>query len=162
LLNLSLRQVKRLFKAYPAAGTAALLSKRRALPSNHRLPAEVVSTARELLRTTYYDFGPTLAHEKLVEADGLRLALESVRQLIISEGRWQPRRARPAVIHQLRERRSRLGELVQIDGSPHDGFAGRAEKCTLLVMVDDATSRLRHPQFVCAGTTFNDFGAVRS
>jgi hypothetical protein len=162
LLNLSLRHVKRLSKAYQAAGASALISKRRGLPSNNRLPAEVISKARELLRTTYYDFGPTLAHEKLIEAHGLRLGLESVRQLMIAEQLWQPRRARKAVIHQLRERRSRLGELVQIDGSPHDWFEGRAEKCTLLVMIDDATSRLMHMQFVSAETTFNYFEAVRS
>jgi transposase len=162
LLNLSLRQVKRLFKAYQTAGACALISKRRGLPSNNRLPAEVICKARELLRANYYDFGPTLAHEKLVEAHGLRIALESVRQLMISEGLWQPRRARQAVIHQLRERRSRLGELIQIDGSPHDWFEGRAEKCTLLVMVDDATSRLMHLQLVAAETTFNYFAAVHS
>ena len=54
------------------------------------------------------------------------------------------------------------GELIQIDGSPHDWFEGRADKCTLLVMVDDATSRLMHMQFVAAETTFNYFEAVRS
>lgn len=162
LLNLSLRQIKRLCKAYQAAGASALRSKRRGLPSNNRLPAEIISKARELLRAHYYDFGPTLAHEKLVEADGLRLSLESVRQLMIREGLWQPKRARKLVIHQLRERRSRLGELVQIDGSPHDWFEGRADKCTLLVMVDDATSRLMHLSFVECETTFNYFEAVRS
>lgn len=66
------------------------------------------------------------------------------------------------MIHQLRVRRTPLGELVQIDGSPHDWFEGRAEKCTLLVFVDDATSRLMHLQFVEAETTFNYFAAVRS
>ena len=66
------------------------------------------------------------------------------------------------MIHQLRERRARLGELVQIDGSPHDWFEGRAPKCTLLVFVDDATSRLMYLQFVDAETTFNYFAAVRS
>ena len=66
------------------------------------------------------------------------------------------------MIHQLRERRARLGELVQIDGSPHDWFEGRAPKCTLLVFVDDATSRLMYLQFVEAETTFNYFAAVRS
>ena len=161
-LNLSLRQVKRLFKAYQAQGACALISKRRGLPSNHRLPAETISKARQLLRAHYYDFGPTLAHEKLVETHGLHIALESVRQLMIAEQLWQPRRARKAVIHQLRERRTRLGELIQIDGSPHDWFEGRAQKCTLLVMIDDATSRLMHLQFVCAETTFNYFAAVRS
>lgn len=162
LLDLSLRQVKRLCKAYKAAGTRALISKRRGRPSNNRLPAALTGRARELLRTLYYDFGPTLAHEKLVEAHGLRLGVESVRRLMIAEGLWQPRRAGKVVIHQLRERRARLGELVQIDGSLHDWFEGRAPKCTLLVLVDDATSRLMHMQFVAAETTFNYFAAVRA
>jgi hypothetical protein len=52
--------------------------------------------------------------------------------------------------------------LVQIDGSPHDWFEGRAPKCTLLVFVDDATSRLMYLQFVEAETTFNYFAGVRS
>jgi len=72
------------------------------------------------------------------------------------------KRVRRPVIHQLRERRARLGELVQIDGSPHDWFEGRAPKCTLLVFVDDATSRLMYLQFVAAETTFNYFAGVRS
>jgi len=162
LLHLSLRHVKRLSQAYRARGAAALISKRRGRPSNNRLAPEVVSTARELLRRSYYDFGPTLAHEKLVEAHDLALGRESVRQLMIREGLWQPRRARKAVIHQMRERRASVGELIQSDGSPHDWFEGRAPKCTLLVMVDDATSRLMHMQFVEAETTFNYFAAVRS
>jgi hypothetical protein len=161
LLGLSPRHVKRLSKAYKAMGARALISKRRGRPSNNRLPAEAISKARELLRTLYYDFGPTLAHEKLRQLHSLSLGVESVRQLMIAEGLWQPRRARKVVIHQLRERRERLGELVQIDGSPHDWFEGRAPKRTLLVMVDDATSRLMHLSFVAAETTFNYFAAVR-
>ena len=162
LLGLSTRQVKRLCRAYRRAGAAALASKRRGRPSNHQLPPETVSAARQLLRSRYPDFGPTLAREKLDQAHGLSLGLESVRQLMIREGLWRPRRARKAVIHQLRERRARRGELVQIDGSPHDWFEGRAEKCTLLVMVDDATSRLMHLRFAECETTFNYFAAVRA
>jgi hypothetical protein len=162
LLHLSLRHLKRLCKAYQAAGAQALISKRRGRPSNHRLSPETTRLACQLLRTTYYDFGPTLAHEKLVAAHRLTLGLESVRQLMIREGLWQPRRARKVVIHQMRERRARCGELIQIDGSPHDWFEGRAPKCTLLVMVDDATSRLMHLSFVEAETTFNYFAAVRA
>jgi hypothetical protein len=45
-------------------------------------------------------------------------------------------------VFQLRERRPRFGELVQIDGSPHDWFEGRGPRCTLIVFIDDATSRL--------------------
>ena len=159
-LALSVRQVKRLARAYRREGVAALISQRRGHPSNHQLRPELVSTARELLRERYHDFGPTLAREKLCECHGLRLGVETVRQLMIAEGLWRARRARKVVIHQLRERRAAYGELVQLDGSPHDWFEGRAERCTLLNFVDDATSRLMHLRFVEAETTFNYFGAV--
>lgn len=162
LLSLSTRQIKRLCKAYQREGACALRSKRRGRPSHNRLPPETTIKAIELLGTHYSDFGPTLAHEKLREAHGLSLGLESVRQLMIREGLWQPRRARKVVVHQMRARRARTGELVQIDGSPHDWFEGRCEKCTLLVMVDDATSGLMQMRFVEAETTFNYFAVVRS
>jgi hypothetical protein len=114
-----------------------------------------------LLRSRYPDFGPTLATEKLA-IEGVSLSVETVRQLLIGEGLWKAKAVRRPVIHQLRERRARVGELVQIDGSPHDWFEGRAPKCTLLVFVDDATSRLMYLQFVEAETTFNYFAGVRS
>jgi transposase len=162
LLALSVRQVKRLCRAYKRGGAAAFISKRRGRPSNNRLRLEVISAARELLRERYHDFGPTLAREKLSEAHGLLLGVETVRQLMIAEGLWRPRRARQAVIHQLRERRASYGELVQLDGSPHDWFEGRAPRSTLLVFVDDATSRLMHLSFVECESTFNYFAAVRA
>src|SRR5437764_12796775 len=90
LLSLSLRQIKRLCKAYRRAGPSSLVSQRRGQPSNNRLSPATLKTALELLRTRYHDFGPTLAHEKLCQAHGLRLGLESVRQLMIREGLWQP------------------------------------------------------------------------
>jgi transposase len=161
LLSVSVRQVKRLCKAYQANGAAGLISKRRGQPSNNRLPEKTINKAQQLLRSRYHDFGPTLAAEKLA-IEGVSLSVETVRQLLIGEGLWKVKCVRRAVIHQLRERRPRLGELVQIDGSPHDWFEGRAPKCTLLVFVDDATSRLMYLQFVEAETTFNYFAGVRS
>src|SRR5919205_1159183 len=161
LLSNSVRQVKRLCKAYQASGAAGLLSKRRGQPSNNRLPEKTITKAQQLLRSRYPDFGPTLATEKLA-IEGVSLSVETVRQLLIGEGLWKAKSVRRPVIHQLRERRARLGELVQIDGSPHDWFEGRAPKCTLLGFVDDATSRLMYLQFVEAETTFNYFAAVRS
>ena len=161
LLSLSVRQVKRLCKAYQASGATGLVSKQRGRPSNNRLPEKTINKARQLLRSRYPDFGPTLAAEKLA-IEGVSLSVETVRQLLIGEGLWQAKAVRRPVLHQLRERRARWGELVQIDGSPHDWFEGRASKCTLLVFVDDATSRLMYLQFVEAETTFNYFAAVRS
>jgi len=110
LLSLTVRQVKRLCKAYQAEGAAGLVSQRRGRLSNNRLPEKTTRKARHLLGTLYADFGPTLAHEKLT-IKGLSLSVEAVRQLMIAEGLWQVRRARRPVIHQLRERRARVGEL---------------------------------------------------
>ena len=63
-------------------------------------------------------------------------------------------------LHQLRERRGSLGELVQADGSPHDWFEGRAPKCTLLVFIDDATGKLLHLELVVSESTASYFLAL--
>lgn len=161
MLGLSVRQIKRLWRVYRQAGAAGLISRRRGRPGNNRLAAAVKQQALELLHSRYPDFGPTLAHEKLTESHQLKLSVETVRQLMIAEGLWATRHARHSAAHQLRERRACLGELVQIDGSPHDWFEGRAPKCTLLVFIDDATGRLMVLHFTPAETTFSYFQAGR-
>src|ERR1019366_1254680 len=77
----------------------------------------------------------------------IRLSVESARQLMIAAGYWKPRKGSAISVHPMREHRARLGELVQIDGSPHDWFEGRANRCTLLVFIDDATGTLMQLRF---------------
>ena len=155
VLGVSVRQVKRLLKAYRRSGVKGLVSKRRGRPSNNRLPEETKQKALELLTSKYTGFRPTLAHEKLVELDGLKISDESVRQLMIVEGLWKAKRARKVAVHQMRERRACFGELIQVDGSPHDWFEGRAPACDLLVFIDDATGRLGQLLFVESESFFS-------
>ena len=155
ILGLSVRQIKRWLRAYREKGTAGLVSKHRGRKGNNRLPEEVKKQALNLLKTKYQGFGPTLAHEKLVEKEKLKLSDESVRQLMIAEGMWKARKAKKVVVHQLRERRACFGELIQIDGSPHDWFEGRAEACVLLVFIDDATGKLVQLLFVESESFFS-------
>ncbi|MCL4489480.1 MAG: ISNCY family transposase [Chloroflexi bacterium] len=161
-LNLSVRQVKRLLRAFRRQGAQAVLSQRRGRPSAHQLPKGVKVQAVELLRQRYADFGPTLAHEKLTEVHHLTIGVETVRQVMIQEGLWKPHRAKRPVVQPLRERRARWGELVQIDGSPFAWFEDRAPACTLLVFIDDATSQLMELRFVEAETTFSYFEATEA
>ncbi len=154
-LGRSGRQVRRLKKAFKRGKTKAIVSKKRGRPSHHQLNPEVKQRALALLHEHYADFGPTLAHEKLTERHGLKLGRETVRQLMIEAGLWQPHKAKRPVLHPLRERRARFGELVQIDGSPFDWFEGRAPACTLLVFIDDATGQLLELWFTPAETTFS-------
>jgi transposase len=148
ILGVSVRQVKRLLRAYRSEGAAGLVSKQRGKPSHHQLDAETGQAVLDLLKGRYADFGPTLAHEKLVEREGLQLCLGSVRKIMIEEGIWKAKKARKVGQHPLRERRACLGELEQMDGTDHDWFEGRSERCTLLVMIDDATGRLGALLFV--------------
>jgi hypothetical protein len=90
-----------------------------------------------------------------VEKEKLKLSDESVRKLMIEEELWKPRKAKKVVVHQLRERRACFGELIQIDGSPHDWFEGRAEACVLLVFIDDATGKLVQLLFVESESFFS-------
>jgi len=78
----------------------------------------------------------------------VKISDESVRQMMIAEGLWKARKVKKEVAHQLRERRACYGELVQIDGLPHDWFEGRAGRCVLLVFIDDATGELLQLRFV--------------
>jgi len=160
-LQIGVRQVKRLWRVYKKLGRAGLISKQRGQPSNHRLPLDVRQQATNLIHQHYTDFGPTLAHEKLTEKHHMSLSVESVRRLMIDEDLWHPRRAKKAVVHQMRERRACLGELVQIDGSPFDWFEGRAPACTLLVLIDDATGRLMELHFTPQETMFSYCEAMR-
>jgi transposase len=155
ILDLSVRQIKRVLKAYRERGAAGLVSKHRGRKGNNRLPEEVKRRALNLLKTKYQGFGPTLAHEKLVEKENLKLSDESVRQLMIEEDLWKARKAKKETVHQLRERRACFGELIQIDGSPHDWFEGRAPACVLLVFIDDATSKLVQLLFVESESFFS-------
>ena len=84
-LGISVRQVRRLWKNYQERGAIGLVSKSRGKPSNNHLPPETRQRAIDLLHSLYADFGPTFAHEKLVEQHGLKLSSGSVRQIMIRE-----------------------------------------------------------------------------
>ena len=161
MLGVSVRHVKRLLRAYRQGGAEGLISKRRGKVSNNRLKDEIKQQAIDLMHSRYHDFGPTLAHEKLSEVHSLNLSVETVRQLMIAEDLWIPRKAKKLVVHQMRERRACFGELVQLDGSPHKWFENRGPACTLLVFIDDATGKLMELYFTPGETTFSYFAAMR-
>lgn len=152
-LSISVRQVKRLKRSYAQHGIAGLISKKRGEASNRRISASLITRAISLIRAHYADFGPTFATEKLREQHGIKLSVETVRGQMITAGYWKAKRGQTVRAHPMRERRARRGELIQIDGSPHDWFEGRCESCCLLVFIDDATGELMELEFVNTETT---------
>ena len=161
-LSLSERQISRLCRRYEACGPVGLVSCKRGKPSNRELPIDLRARAMALVRERYADFGPTLACEKLRECHGIVLGKETLRRWMRDAGLWIPRAQRPPKVYQPRARRACFGELVQIDGSEHAWFEQRAPQCTLLVYVDDATSRLMMLHFTASESTFSYFEATRA
>jgi hypothetical protein len=140
LLALSYRQIKRLWRRYHQEGDAGLVHRLRGRVSPRRRPAAQRQAALAHYERDYPDFGPTLAAEQLAKRHGLVVDHETLRRWLITANLWQ-RHRKSSPHRQRRPRKEHAGELVQIDGSEHDWFEGRAPRAVLMVMIDDATNR---------------------
>jgi transposase len=142
-LGVSTRQVKRLLHALKERGDKAVVHGLRGKPSNRKINEKVERQAVKILSAPVYEgFGPTLASEYLRNKHGIEASKETVRQWMIEGKLWRAKAEKVKKVHAWRPRRSRLGELVQWDTSTHDWLEGRGETVYLIVMIDDATSRL--------------------
>jgi hypothetical protein len=154
VMRVCYRQAKRLWQRFEKLGDAGLVHQGRGRPSGRRKPGKVRTKVLARYQQRYPDFGPTLAAEKL-RAEGLKIDHETLRRWLIAEGKWAVRRRRQQH-RQWRERKACFGEMVQLDGSHHDWFEGRAKRAVLMVMVDDATSKT-YAQFFEEETTRASF-----
>ena len=161
-LDLSVRQVKRLCRRLREQGASGLISKRRGVPSNRSIAAEVREHTLGLVGQHYADFGPELAREYLASEHGFEHSTETLRGWMIGAGLWKPKTRRAKRVHPPRARRDCLGELVQIDGSHHDWFEARGAKCCLTAFIDDATGRVLAARFDPTETTQGYLAVLRS
>jgi hypothetical protein len=161
LLELSTRQISRLLKSLHEDGPIGLVSKRRGKASNRSFSEVFKASILSIIDKDYYDYGATMISEKLLEHHGLKLGKETLRRWLVSSGRRKNKKVKEKKIRQLRARRDCFGELIQIDGSEHDWFEGRRGKCTLLVFIDDATSKIVNLRFVESESTHNYFAAFK-
>ncbi len=142
LLGLTARQVRRIQTRFQEEGARGLLHHSRGKSSNRRCPHK--ERILKIYQERYSDFGPTLASEKLLELNHIRLSDETLRLWLIERGLWQTRRARKH--RRWRERKPCSGQMIQMDGSHHDWFEGRGPKCVLMGYIDDATN-FRYARF---------------
>jgi transposase len=141
------RHIKRLKKRLREGGEAALAHANRGRPSHRRLPDKTRQAVLRLARSTYAGFNDHHLAEKLNEVEGLHLSRETLRRLLRKEGLGSPRKRRAPAHRQRRPRVAREGELVQLDGSPHDWLEGRGPLLTALGMQDDASGKILAAQF---------------
>ena len=161
LLNITRRHIQRLVNQYRQDGPAGLISKQRDKSSNRSLAPQFKKRVLSIVNEQYSDFGPTFANEKLREQHSLNLSTETLRKWMIGDGLWIPKSKRARKVHPPRMRREQFGELIQIDGSHHDWFEGRADKCCLIVFIDDATGKLTALKFSDVESTYDYMNITR-
>jgi hypothetical protein len=151
LLGLTDRQIRRVVKRVRELGDGGLVHQSRGKPSPRRIDERIKAQVIGLYEKQYGDFGPTLAAEKLMERDGIRISDETLRQWLLERGVMHfKRRKRPH--RQWRERKVHRGELVQMDGSHHAWFEDRGPDCVLMAYSDDASGRVYARFYAYEGT----------
>ena len=140
ILSLSSRHIRRVIKRVKEEGNRGIVHRSRGRPSNRKIADQIRDKVINLYRSKYKGFGPTLASEKLLERDGMRISDETLRTWLIETGDWKKSRKKGRH-RQWRERKAHCGELVQMDGSHHRWFEGRGPGCVLMGYIDDATGK---------------------
>jgi len=147
LLNLSERQIYRLRAKVREKGIQGLAHGSRGKPSNRRIPDKERQEIIKLLHRYYSDFKPTHASEKLDTNHGIKRDPKTIRQIMIDEGLWIPKKRKKPDYRCSRPRKEHYGEMEQFDGSYEHWFEDRAPRCCLLASIDDANNKITLAQF---------------
>ena len=116
MLQVSYRQVKRLWRRYREVGSRGLQHGNAGRASHRSKPAKFRRQVLRLIQQKYSGsekerFGPTLAAEHLAEEDGVVIDHETLRRWMLGEGLWSRQRKRKKHC-QRRERKAHFGELA--------------------------------------------------
>jgi len=140
MLGLSERQIRRMIRRVEANGDGGVIHQSRGVASKQKIENSVKQNILRIYRKKYWDFGATLASEKLEEIERIRISKETLRKWLLDEGLKQKERKRKKH-RQRRERKSCYGQMVQVDGSHHDWLENGTEQ-VLMGYIDDATNKV--------------------
>ena len=139
LVGLSVRQLRRIRRAYRRRGARSLVHGNRGRPSPRRVSAAIRERVIRLARTAYAGVNHRHLTELLAEREDLVLSHPTLHRILRAAGLRSPRRRRPPKHRQRRARMPRAGMLVQMDGSHHAWLQERGPALVLLHAIDDAT-----------------------
>lgn len=151
LLDLSVRQVRRLAGRFRREGASALMHGNRGRSPTNRIDEDHRERLLVLARGTYAGSDPVHMAETIAEEEpGLAVSARSLRRILAAGGVAPARTRRPPRHRSRRERMPRAGMLLQADGSEHDWLEGRGPRLTLIAGIDDATGILTGAVFRAA------------
>lgn len=146
IIGVTDRTMRRWRERLETDGYSGLVDRRKATPSDKRVPIAKVEEVLRLYREEYFDLNMRHFHEKLAEKHEIHLSYTFVQKAL--QGAGLVARGRKRRKHRRRrERRPMPGMLLHIDGSKHQWFLDDRWH-DLIVILDDATSEIYYAQLV--------------
>ncbi|MBC7320612.1 ISNCY family transposase [bacterium] len=142
LLDLSVRQIKRIKKGVKEEGLSFLAHKNRGRKPKHAIPTELRERVVSLYTSKYLGANYSHTAELLAEYEDIYLSVSTVRRILKSAGIVSPRKHRQPKVYKSRHRMPKEGMLVQMDGSTHYWFESRGPRVCLQAAIDDATGKI--------------------
>jgi hypothetical protein len=159
LLNLSYVHVSRLKKKFSTGGFEAILRKLPEVSPNKKISEKEINEIIKLRKNIYYDFNICHFTDKLHEVHNIPYSYASIKQILIKEGLYIPRKKK--IIHRQRRRMPKSGMLVQMDSSFHNWLPHIKEKWWLIAIIDDADNEVPYAKFFPKDTLFNNMHVLR-
>lgn len=145
-LNLSIRQIFRLKRAFRKRGMEGLIHGNKGKQSPCRIPENIRDKVDSLYRGKYKGFNISHFTEELEEREEIFLSRETVRGILLKKGSYEKKKKQPKH-RSWREPMPREGMMLQYDTSDHDWLEGRGPKIKLIGGIDDATGEVPYAQF---------------
>ena len=139
LMGVTTRHTRRVLAAYREKGVAAVPHGHRGRRPPNATPEAVAADAVRLARTRYAGVNHTHLSELLSERDGIDIGRTTLRRILVNAGLSSPRQRRPPKHRVRRQRMTREGMLIQMDGSHHPWLGDHVPPFTMLTAVGDAT-----------------------
>lgn len=140
-LGRSVRTIYRMQARLDENGLMGLVHGNRGRPSNRCIPDGVKRRILKLAAGKYQDVNDTHLQELLRKHEDIEIGRETLRRLLRSDGIKTKRRRRHPKYRSRRERKAALGQMLQLDASPHDWLEGRGPWLTAVGAIDDATNK---------------------
>jgi transposase len=146
ILGVSPRHMRRWKEKYEQFGFHALFDGRRGKASPRRVSSAVLEEVLKLYQERYFDLNVKHFHEKLTTEHHLSVSYTWTKRVLQGAGLVK-RAVGRGRHHKRRARRPLPGMLLHIDGSQHQWFQDE-RWFDLIVILDDATSRIYYAQLV--------------
>lgn len=142
-LKYSIRYIKKLKQNYRKKGEEIFIHGNCGKQPVSTINADLRSKVVQLKQSyKYEETNITHFRELLDREEGIILSYSSIYRILREAGIKSPRKHKKIKVHHRRERLAKSGEMLQMDGTPHEFFKGDPEKYSLHGFIDDATGNI--------------------